>query len=229
MARSHVKAVTAYVDLGLKKRPSEEFHALGRRLVCASMPHVRVFRDFPFSECWVPQEFNWIVSAANPRAEDRFATDDEHVCSNMIQHSPMQWLRLAAEEDPEPDVFVWIGYSVMKQGAFTGRPVAEAHVSNFLRRLEDWTPDCIPIPAINPGQPVAPHGDNWQYVGSTVIAPRRFLPIMDWHYRFHMRNFALKYRAIPLDLAIWPTVVEKSGLPWRAYPAEYDHTQFTNF
>src|SRR5262245_23171191 len=127
-----VKVVTAYVDLSLTKRPSAEFHALGSRLKAAVEPHCafRVFEHFPYEHCWA-HPFH-ALPAANLRAEDRFPTDAEHVRSNLIQHSPLQWLKLAMDEDPTPDVFVWLGYTIMKQGAFTGKPVTETAIGDFL-------------------------------------------------------------------------------------------------
>lgn len=225
-----VKVITAYVDLGLTKRPSEAFHNYGMELLEAvGGRNMRVFHDYPFLMTWVPFEFLYIEKAANPRAEDRFATDLEHLKSNMIQHSPVQWLEEAAAEDPEPDVFVWMGYSLMKQGDFTGKRITADHVRKFLEKVQNWTPDCIPIPSISPDAPIAPFGDNWQFVGSTVIAPRKFLPQMVRSYKVCLREFVRQYRAIPLDLAIWPAVVRTSGLPFRPYPAEYDRTQLEHF
>lgn len=229
MAQNKVKLVTAYVDLGLTKRPSEEFHALGNRLINAAWPHVRAFTDFPYQRCWVASAVHYEVPAANARAEDRFATDTEHVRSNIIQHSPVQWLSLAAAEDPAPDVFVWLGYSILKQGDFTGKRLQEQHVVDFLAKVAKYPFSDIPIPSIRPWEPVSVHGDNWQYVGSTVIAPRRFLPAMTGSYKYEAREFIRRHKCIPLDLAIWPSVVEKSGLPFRPYAAEYDATQLTNF
>lgn len=222
-----VKVVTAYVDLGLTKRPSGEFHHLGHKLIDACWPHVRVYGDFPFMWCWAHEL--GALPAANLRAEDRFATDLEHVRSNLIQHSPLQWLTLAAEEDPLPDVFVWLGYSIMKQGDFTGKPVTAAAVGTFLDNVAKYPFGDIPIPSIRPGDPVLPYGDNWQFVGSTIIAPRKFLPQMVKSYKSCLREFVRQYKAIPLDLAIWPAVVRSSGLPFAAYPAEYDRSQLENF
>ena len=227
MAR--VKVVTAYVDLGLAKRTSKDFHVLGTHLIgaCKGLASVHNFTGYLFGHCWAVEMFGSHSPPANKRAEDRFMNQDEHLRSNLIQHSPLQWLTLAAEADPEPDVFVWMGYSILKQGAFTGKPVTKEAIQGFLKKLKsrDW--DHIPIPAIRPDDPISPHGDNWQFVGSTVIAPRQFLPEMARHYKLQLREFVRCYNAIPLDLAIWPAVVRNSGLPFRPYPAEYDATQLT--
>jgi hypothetical protein len=227
MART--KVVTAYVDLGLSQRPPESFHALGDRLI-ACCPNIRVFRDFPFSECWLNRDANasW-YPPANERAPDRFANCEEHWRSNVLQHTPVQWVEMAAAEDPEPDVFVWIGYSVFKQGDFTGKPVRQEDVCEFLTRVEKYPFGDIPFPGIAQPAPVLPHGNNWRFCGSTVIFPRRYLSQMVKSYKYEARAFLRRHNAIPLDLAIWPAVEQNSGLPFRFYQAEYDRTQFTGF
>lgn len=225
-----VKVVTAYVDLNLTKRPSTEFHATGFKLLDAvDSSQMRLFANFPFSYCWAGDQFGVKYPPANPRAEDRFVTEDEHLRSNLIQHSPLQWVSEAAAEDPEPDVFVWMGYSIMKQGAFTGKPVCQKNVVEFLTKVSKYPFGDIPIPSIRPDDPISPFGDNWQFVGSTIIVPRKFLEQMTRAYKFELIEFVRKFRKIPLDLAIWPSVVRNSGLPFRPYPAEYDATQLTNF
>jgi len=223
-----VKVVTAYVDLGLAQRPSSSFHALGDRLV-AACPNIKVFRNFPYDKCWLVEEGFDRLPPANPRALDRFDTEDEHRRSNVIQHSPVQWVQLAAEEDHKADVFVWIGYSVFKQGDFTGKPVRECDVAEFLDRVAHYPFFDIPFPGIGPMVQVHPFGDNWRFCGSVVIFPRRFIPYMVNTYKFETRSFLRKHCAIPLDLAIWPAVEHWSWLPFRFYQAEYDRTQFTNF
>lgn len=226
-----VKVVTAYVDLNLTRRPSADFHALGNRLIDACWPNVRAFINFPFEKCWAVEAARECGAdrAANSRAPDRFETDDEHLRSNLVQHSPLQWMKMAAAEDPSPDVFVWLGYSILKQGDFTGKRLREEHVVEFLDKVAQFVFDTLPYPAIRPDDPVTPFGDNWQVVGSTIVAPRQWLDALAWHYQLQMRLFFLKRRAVPLDLAIWPAVIRQSGLPFRPYRAEYDHTQLTNF
>lgn len=228
MAVSLVKVVTAYVDLGLTKRPPESFHALGAKLI-ACCPSIRVFRDFPFDQCWLNKENAAWYPPANERAPDRFANYEEHWRSNVLQHTPVQWVEMAAAEDPEPDVFVWIGYSVFKQGGWNARPVRQEDVCEFLTRAGNYKFDDIPFPGIAEKTPVLPHGNNWRFCGSTVIFPRAYLAQMVKSYKYEARAFLRRHNAIPLDLAIWPAVEQNSGLPFRFYQAEYDRTQFTGF
>ncbi len=223
-----VKVITAYTDLMLTKRPSEDFHKLGKELVEVCGPDIAVKNYHP-GEAWSVQEF-YGFPAANPRAHDRFVTNEEHAKSNLIQHTPIQWLEDAMIEFPNVDVFVWMGYSILKQGAFTNRRIMPHHVYDFVQRLKTWKPDSIPLPGIAYGiSPISPFGDNWRFCGSTLVVPREYVFRVGRAYRECLRAFVHTHKAIPLDLAIWPMVEFMAGLPIRWYTAEYDNTQLTNF
>lgn len=224
-----VKVVTAYIDLGLTKRPSSEFHELGHDLLQAlDLDGVCYLRDF--SDCWVTKEPGISsLPAANKRAEDRFANDTEHVMSNMIQHSPMQWLREAYTQF-DVDVYVWMGYSLLKQGDFTGKRITQQHVREFVKNLKSWDPVDIPFPGMADTREVNVHGDNWRWCGSVLVFPSEYLAQAFRDYKTCARWFFRTHECIPLDLAIWPHVEKVSSmLPFRQYKTEYDYTQLTNF
>ncbi len=223
-----VRVVSAYVPLMERTRAS--FAELGDRLSKACDHNVTFFWNFAFEQCWLAAEKPpW--KAANARATDRFETDDEHIRSNIVQHSPVQWATMAAELDPSVDVWVWLGASVMKQGVWRNNPVREDHIRDFLRRVAQFKDyaTAIPFPGIEPWKPPSDHGDNWRFVGSTLILPTCWLPAITRSYKFECRRFIRHVGAVPLDLAIWPSVELRSGLPWCFYQAEYDASQFTGF
>lgn len=222
-----VKVITACVEMGLSKRPLAETHKLGHALIDATKNRCRWYNP-RLDRIWTVEDFPGL-RAANARATDRFATIEEHERSNYVQHMPVQWLEHAYSRHPEIDVFVWLGYTLLKQGDFTGKKITPQHVTDFVDRLEQWTPDCIPFPGITPLAPISVNGDNWRFCGSTIIAPARFLPAMVRSYKANLRHFVRQHTCMPLDLAIWPMVEFNSGLPFRFYQAEYDHTQLTNF
>lgn len=224
-----VKVVSAYVPLLERTRP--QFVELSSRLTKACGNKLFLHWDFPFRECWLAQEPGLPWKAANARALDRFETDDEHICSNIVQHSCTQWAMLAAEEEPDVDVWIWLGASILKQGAWRNNPVTEAHVFEFIRRVGNFDKfdKIIPFPGIEPPKPISDHGDNWRFVGSTHIWPKKFLPAIHRAYQFECRRFIHRVGAIPLDLAIWPAVEANSALPFQFYQAEYDASQLTGF
>lgn len=223
-----VKVITAYCDLGLTKRPSADFHVLGRRLLDQLGVDGHKY-EYSKNDAWTWDAYK-NYPAANARAYDRFDDDLEHARSNLIQHTPVQWLEEAALDFPQTDVFVWMGYSILKQGDHTGKRILPYHVADFVYKLRNWAPTALPFPGMDPfHNPIEPFGDNWRFCGSMLVVPRQFVFRVGNSYRANFKSFVQQHKAIPLDLAIWPMVEFSSGLPWKQYPAEYDYTQLTNF
>lgn len=223
-----VKVITAYCDLGLTKRPAAEFHVLGQKLLDQLGTDGHKY-EYSKNDAWTWDAYK-DFPAANPRAYDRFADDMEHARSNLIQHTPIQWLEDACMDFPQTDVFVWMGYSILKQGDHTGKRILPHHVAEFVGKLKDWKPTSLPYPGMDLYQTqLNPFGDNWRFCGSTLIVPRQYVFQVGRAYRANLKAFVQMHKAIPLDLAIWPMVEYSSGLPWKWYDAEYDYTQLTNF
>jgi hypothetical protein len=223
---SVVRVVTSYTNLDLEKRSSNEFLELGDALIGACGGRVTAYKNFPFYAGWLAKE-NPPWKAANPRATDRFVDDNEHIRSNIVQHVPVQMAEAAAENRPDVDVWVWLSYTILKQGDFRNNRVRPHHIEALLNRLEDWAPTDIPFPGITPAPVFNPTGDNWRFCGSTLILPKKWLPEIARAYRAQCWHFITTYGAVPLDLAIWPLVEAKSGLPFRFCQAEYDASQLT--
>lgn len=220
-----VSVVSAFVPLEVKHLSPDEYHAYGNRLrsVCGDRLHVF---EHPLNECWAYGFHDMPPAAATPG--DRYASAQAHVASNIVQHNRTSWALRLQKTNPS-DVVVWFDYAILKQGAWRNNPVTEDHVRDFLQKLErmDVLED-IPFPGIEPMKVVDPHGNNWRFCGSTHIWPTQFLPQIHQEYRHELYQFVHRYRAVPLDLAIWPAVEFNSGLPFRWYKAEYDATQLTN-
>lgn len=222
------KVVTAFVPLKVKHLSSDEYHAYGRQLEAACGPHrFRCFDNFPLDDCWLAKENPPLVPASETPS-DRYETREDHARSNIVQHSRTQWARMAAYEDPDVEVLVWLDLAIMKQGVWLNNQITHGHVLDFLAEVEKLPSGIIPFPGIEDRKPVDPSGNNWRFCGSTHIWPVQFLPELDRQYKFYTREFIRRHGTIPLDLAVWPTVEERSGLPFRWYKAEYDATQLTN-
>lgn len=229
---NRVRVVTGYVPLKVQHMNPLEFHAHGDRLDLAVGNHCKmtVFRDFPYEKCWLAKEDPPRIGG-NPRAEDRFASDEEHVRSNVVCNQFVEWAWQAYKKHPKTDVIVALTYTVMKQGAFTGKPVEAKHIGEFLERVKTYEFNDIPFPGITlPGtSPWTPLGHNWRFCGSTHIWPTKWLREIRDEYKECARSYIEIYGRTPLDLAIWPLVEDAPDLPFRWYQAEYDATQFTNF
>ena len=228
---NRVRVVTGYVPLTVKHMNPSEYDALGQRLIdtCAwaGVP-VRAFKGFPYKDCWLALE-DPPMRGANPRATDRFDTEEQHAKSNVVCNQFVEWGWKSYKEDPLVDVIVFMVYTVLRQGAFTGKPVQSDHIRDFFKRVEAYRFDDIPFPGITTGEPIDPNWHNWRFCGSTHIWPVRWLKEIRKCYKETALRTMKKCEAVPLDLAVWPQVEQSSGLPFRFYQAEYDATQFTNF
>lgn len=224
--RNRVLVVTGYCDLGLNKRPSTEFHALGQ-ILKDTLRYKLIPMKVRYERLWLSK---CTLRPANARAPDRFDNEYEHRRSNIVQHMPIQCLTVCDKHLAGYDVFVWLGYSICKQGHHTGKLIEPAHLIEFVSKVEAYDFDkSIPFPGILPAGPIDPYGDNWRFCGSTIIIPKKFMSEVRFHYMRVLMGFLAQYQAVPLDLAIWPEVERTSGLPWHFYKAEYDHTQLSNF
>jgi len=225
----NVKVVTAFVPLQVKHLTADAYHTLGWRMLHNTNGRYRFFDNFPLEECWLYKE-NPPLVPATPTPSDRYATDADHVRSNIVQHSRTQWAMQAYKEDPSLDTIIWLDLAILKQGKHTGRPILPEHVEKFVDAVASQElENVIPFPGIEPQKPISIHGNNWRFCGSTHIWPTKFLPYIDEEYRYETRRFIREHKCTPLDLAIWPAVELHSGLPFRFYQAEYDATQLTGF
>ena len=228
-----VLVVSGYVPLTVRHMDPDRYKRLGRELISicedTGFP-VCMFDDFPYEKCWLAKE-NPPMVGANPRAEDRFATDEEHARCNVVCNQFVEWAWKAYKENPKTDVIVVLVSTVMKQGAFTGCPVTAQHIQEFLRKVARYDFKDIPFPGMAEKGPIDVYGHNWRFCGSTHIWPTKWLKKIRSMYKCQVREFIDIYHRTPLDLAIWPAVEKGSGsgLPFRFYRAENDATQFTNF
>ena len=224
-----IRVVTGYVPLTVKHMDPARFAELGNQLRAACIGYEFTdFYNYPYDSCWLAQE-NPPMEAANERAHDRFDTVEQHVRNNVVCNQFVDWASKSYANYQNIDVIVVLVRSVLKQGDFTGKRVQPEHIQDFLAKVEHYNFIDIPFPGITPPAPVTVHGNNWRFCGSTHIWPTKWLPEIERSYKFHCREFIRRHGCVPLDLAIWPAVEGKSGLPFRQYSAEYDWTQFTNF
>jgi hypothetical protein len=228
-----VKVVSAFVPLEVRHLSAAEYRAYGSRMQAALGDDLTIF-EHPITDCWL---HGWLtdrglydLKPATDVPSDRYASPAHMVASNIVQHQRTQWLvRAACNILEEPEVFVWLDLAILKQGHFTGKPVQERHIIDFVNRIKSATFDDIPFPGIWPKGPIADFGANWRFCGSTHIIPRKHLFLVDEFYRYECRKFIERTKTIPLDLPIWALTEQNSTLPFRQYAANHDATQLTEF
>jgi hypothetical protein len=228
------KVVSAYVPLNVLHLTSNQYKDYGKRLEdSVGSDRIKIFYDFPLEQCWL---YKWLeqrnqlnLNPATAVPSDRYQTPQHMTRSNIVQHQRTTWLRMAAEEDPTCDVLIWLDLAILKQGGFTGKPVTEQIIRDFVDRIENSDFDYIPFPGIWPRGPISDTGDNWRFCGSTHIIPRLHLQIVDETYRYHCRKFIARTSTVPLDLPIWAYTELEEYLPFQFYQANHDATQLTSF
>lgn len=226
-----VAVVSAFVPLKVKHMDADTYHALGERMFAAAIEGGAssvFFGDRWLTGCWSYGLCKDLPPATDTPA-DRYETPQHHVNSHIVQHTRTQWALEALEQLRDVDVVVWLDLGIMKQGKHTGKTFTPEHVSAFVEKVAKYENDDIPFPGIEGKKPINPFGDNWRFCGSTHIWPVKYLEDIHRSYKANLINFVRKYKKVPLDLAIWPLVEQNSGLPFKWYKAEYDHTQLTEF
>jgi hypothetical protein len=228
---NNVTAVSAYVPLNVKHMSRDNYLDYADKMFKAVREaggEYRLFTDYPLEKCWSYKMCTGLPPATEtPR--DRYHSPEEHVQSHIVQHTRTQWATEALNDHPKTDVVVWLDCGLLKQGVWNGNPISTDDVKWFIEAVQMYPFHDIPFPGIEEKKPVLPHGNNWRFCGSTHIWPVKHLPHIDLNYRRALRNFILTHDCVPLDLAIWPTVEERSRLPFKWYKAEYDNTQLRNF
>lgn len=225
-----VRAFTAYVPLNVSHLSSDKYHAYGERLNAACGGDLLFFDDYPFEKCWLAMAQD--LPPANPNVPaDRYPTPKDNVRSNIVQHQRTTWAMEAAALDPSVDVWVWLDLGVLKQGDWTGRPVTEKDIADFLDRIRNSKMgDIVPFAAIWGKGPISDTDVNWRFVGSVHIWPVKWLPKIHDAYVKEASAFIARTQTVPNDLPIWAHVeANHPEIPFVGYSANHDNTQFVNF
>lgn len=210
------KIVTAYVALNGNpdRRSDATYRELGKRLTDMDVP-IRAFVDFPLEDCWLWPHLQTLANA--PRSTDLAAY-------HAVQYSKVQWMRLAAQEDPAPDVFVWVDY-----GIFHHDGMQEGCIELLLEAADDQTiamPGKVPKNSYFMRQRNVPH---WRFCGSVMVCPRRYLQPLDEAIREVALEGLAKHGSISWEVNTWAEVELQEQLPIRQYQAGDGPAMFLNY
>jgi hypothetical protein len=225
-----VGVVTGFIPIPVKHVSEEEYHAYGKRLSSASEGHTFYIGGGRLEDCWAYNICHGMPPDM-PIPADRYANAEANINSHIIQHNRTTWAMEARDMHPDVEVWAWLDYGILKQGAWRNNPVTEDSVKRFLTRLSfTQSPmDYIPFPGIAEKGMVYPGCNNWRFCGSTHIWPTNWIPDIDHVYKNTLKEWISQHKTVPLDLPIWALVEQNSKLPFRWYPAEYDASQLDNY
>jgi len=209
------KIVTGFIPIPGHPREKSEYESLGARLASLPAPR-RAFLDDDLASCWLSRFLEGrppVTHSAhdNPRKN----TLDYHA----VTHQKSEWLRRAAAEDADTDVFVWIDY-----GIFHLPGVTEEVILDFLGRVDDRE---LAIPGCWPKGPVDDQNPCWRFCGAVVVCPRPRVWAFDEAVKREAERHVRATNNVSWEVNTWARA-ELSGLPVRWYPADHDRTMFTN-
>lgn len=224
-----VGVVTGYIKLPVKHVSSTQYHEYASRLSKACIGHTFYIGGGHVKDCWA-YDLCTGLPPDMPVPSDRYDSPEINVMSHIIQHQRTTWAMEAVEAHPDVEVWCWLDYGILKQGAWRNNPVTEDSIKRFLTKVS-LTPepmDFIPFPGILPKGMIYPGENNWRFCGSCHIWPKKYLPLIDMMYKDALKEWISIHKTVPLDLPIW-ALVEYSSLPFKWYAAEYDASQLDNY
>lgn len=137
-------------------------------------------------------------------------------------HQKQEWMCLAAIEDPDPDVFVWIDYGVLKQHNMT-----DETITRFCERLKTRNFPIVEAPGISAMRPVNDIECWDRFCGSVVIEPRDELFKLARAMKAHAQKSIWQTGQITIESNTLAHV-ELAGFPIRWYPAWWGAQMFDN-
>lgn len=229
-ATRRAMAVTGFVDSAFPARHLTQGQArdYGSRLKRALTGRVHAFDEgWELSDCWahhlLEENPNLLPTDENPPA-DRYAEPQDAARSNIVLLQRYEWMRLAAEQHPDVDVFAWIEYTVLKQ-----RNVTESVLRAFVDALEQLPVNAITLPGIWNKSPINDRSAHWRFAGSCWMAPRQLLEPLADTVKTVATLRTRRTGRISWDMNTMAYVELLDVLPIRWYPGNHDETQFTGF
>lgn len=222
-------AVTGFVPNAFpaKHLSLDGCRALGERVQNALHGRIHVFDDYPIDRCWawglLRENGQLMPSCANP-PPDRFVEPRHMTISNIILLQRYEWMRMAAEQHPDVDVFAWVEYTVLKQ-----RGVTEDVLRQFLDSLEQKAFDAVSLPGCWEKGLIDDSEAHWRFCGSCWVCPRKYTGSV-----FQAVSTVASLRArltgkLSWDMNTMAYVELLDVIPMRWYAANHDETQFTHY
>ena len=195
---------------------ANEYQRLGARLLALPAP-MRAFLDDELESCWLARLLKTLPPVTHSIHDNPKKNTLEYLA---VVHQKSEWLRRAAMEDPETDVFVWIDYGIFKLPGVT-----EEIILDFLGRVGDRA---LAIPGCWPKGPVDDRNPCWRFCGGVVVCPRMQAAVFDEAVKREAESHIRETRNVSWEVNTWARA-ELRGFPVLWYPADHDQTMFTKY
>lgn len=202
--------VTGYVPLPCGHRTSEEYAALGGRLMDVCRNAV-AFRS-TLANCWLAQVLQGRGHHVSPAGKDSAAY-------HCVQHEKTAWLAKASRLDSDATL-VWLDYGLLHLPS-----VRPDHVVEFLRAIAARPPNRITAPGCYPLRPTADDRSvDWSFCGGVLALPSRDAA---W---FHDQCVAQRQWDPPTwEVNTWAAVARRHPDRFAIYMADHNETMLTRY
>lgn len=212
---------TGYVPLYMgEHRTHVECLDLAPRLL--SMPLDFEVFEWTLDQCWLydfVQRLPFKVSVSD--------TDHpwhKRLAMHCVIHQATEWMAMAAKQDTEHDVFMFLDYTIFKFA-----PVTEDILLRFVERTQ--YEQGIAAPGEWPIQ--TNHDDqvpNWRFGGTHIIAHRRWVERLDQAVKEEAARHILETGNVSWQINTWARVEQRcTDLPIRQYYAPFDERLFESY
>lgn len=214
-----IKVVTGYVLLPTHPRSQWEYVALGRKLA-EIVPPIRAFYQ-PVKDLWLLRYLRDVAPCTHATGDN---PEKNTMAYHAVQHQKTDWMLMAAQEDKDTDVFVWVDYGICHMPNVTV-PVIEA----FLDRAAGEKTIAIPGCWGDNTQTLGDFVPNWRFCGSVLVCHRDYVAQLAAAVKDKLKSEIRQSRFVTWEVNTWAKVERDGKLPIRWYSADHNETMFTNY
>jgi hypothetical protein len=216
-----IMAVTGYVPIENHPRSMDEYVQLGEQLNATGIPLLAL--SGKLEDCWMYHYLSY-RKAQHPTHSTADNPRKNTIAYHIVQAQKSEWLTVAADLNPVPDVFVWLDMGIFHIPGMTAQIVRD-----FMFRAENERTIAIPG-CWDRNYEYDDRYPMWRWAGGVMIVPRQYVDAFDAcmkdEYKRHLRETNnLSWEVNTLSR------LERRGtaLPLWHYRANHDASMLTNY
>ena len=213
------RLVTGYVPIPNHPRIPSEYGHLGELLGGVPVPKKAFYQRV--EDTWLWQYVKSLPFI--PRVSQGDNPAKNTLAYHCVNHEKTAWLRQAADEYPDTDVFVWVDYGIFHQSG-----VCNEAIHRFMGALDGkhiYAPGCWDKPMV-----VESANPCWRFCGSVLAVPRRHIDALDRACKTIAKKHIAHWKNIEFEVNTWARAErDYPQLQWEWYKADHNVTMFDNF